>query len=246
MLPITRIFELLPNYRDEFAREDMVAAKENGVWVTYSTDKFIALTDSLSKGLIASGTVKGDNIAIISANRPEWNICDFAIMQTGAVPVPMYPTLSENDMRFILEDAQIKIAFVSDKTINDKLERLKTESFPDLKIYTFEKVKAAHNWHELVNEGEKNAEISLDDRRKLIKPDDLLTLIYTSGTTGTPKGVMLTHNNLICVPVQVSVLAATSARVSVVVFVSWTIAPSRSCLARRAAPFANVSARLVM
>ncbi|HCN83712.1 MAG TPA: long-chain fatty acid--CoA ligase, partial [Sphingobacteriaceae bacterium] len=134
---------------------------------------------------------------IMSANRPEWNICDFGIMQTGAVPVPLYPTLSENDLRFILKDAEIKIAFAADKLLSDKLERIKAESFPDLKIYTFENIAGANHWEELMRAGEQNDQINLDDHRKDIQPDDLLTLIYTSGTTGTPKGVMLTHNNVL-------------------------------------------------
>jgi long-chain acyl-CoA synthetase len=196
MPQITRIFDLLV-YKSRYHKDDMVAGKKEGKWILYSTENFIVMTDALSKGLIASGIVKGDKIAIISSNRPEWNICDFGIMQTGAVSVPIYPTLSENDLRFILSDAGIKVAFVADKSLFHKLEKLKAESFGELKIYTFEKGRGLRHWHELIDTGKKNLEINLDDYRKMINPGDLLTLIYTSGTTGTPKGVMLTHNNLI-------------------------------------------------
>jgi len=197
MQSVTRIFDLLPYNQEKFPKDDMVAGKADGKWITYSTAKFIAAADALSRGLIASGIVKGDKVAIMAPNSPEWNICDFGIMQTGAVSVPMYPTLSDNDIRFILKDAVIKIVFVSDKSLSDKLEKLKTESVPGLKIYTFEKLSGVSHWQELISLGEQNTRINLDDSRNKIGPDDLLTLIYTSGTTGTPKGVMLTHNNLV-------------------------------------------------
>jgi long-chain acyl-CoA synthetase len=197
MLPITRLFDLLPDSAARFPKENMVAGKANGTWAVYSTANFIHLIDALSKGLVASGIVKEDKIAIMSANRPEWNICDFSIMQTGAISVPLYPTLSENDLRFILKDAEIKVVFTSDKTLSDKLEKMKASSFPDLKIYTFENIAGATNWNELIKVGEQNNQINLDDYRKEVHPEDLLTLIYTSGTTGTPKGVMLTHNNVL-------------------------------------------------
>lgn len=196
MQKITRIFDLLPYYREKFPGHDMVARKENGSWVSYSTEQFISLADSLSKGLIASGIEKDEKVGIISESRPEWNICDFGIMQTGAVPVPLYPNLSGNDIRFILNDAVIKIVFVSGKVLYDELQKLKNESFPHLRIYTFEKVKGADNWHDLIESG-KGTDIDLSRYREQISPDDLLTLIYTSGTTGMPKGVMLSHNNLL-------------------------------------------------
>lgn len=196
MLPVTRLFDLLPDSAARFSKENMVAGKSSGKWTVYSTADFIQQIDALSKGLVAAGIVKDDKIAIMSANRPEWNICDFAIMQTGAVSVPLYPTLSENDLRFILKDAEIKIAFASDKSLFDKLEKMRAESFPDLKIFAFENVAGANNWNELISKG-LNSQINLDDYRKDVQPEDLLTLIYTSGTTGTPKGVMLTHNNVL-------------------------------------------------
>ena len=196
-MSVSRIFDLLPLNTTNFLKDDIVARKVAGNWTGYSTDEFTGQIDLLSRGLIASGIKKGDKVGIMSPNRPEWNICDFAIMQTGAVSVPLYPTLAEKDLCFILKDAEIKIVFAADQVLADKLDRLKTEQFPDLKIYTFDYVSGGLNWTEVTETGRQNHQINLNDYRDQISPDDLLTLIYTSGTTGTPKGVMLTHDNVL-------------------------------------------------
>lgn len=206
MAQITRVFDLLKLSREKFSKEDMVAAKRDGEWFKYSTEHFIGQVDAVSRGLIAKGIKKNDKVAIMSPNRPEWNICDFGIMQIGATQVPMYPTLAENDIKFIVKDAEIKIVFVSDKTLYDKLNLVKTRDNADFEIYSFDKLDGIPNWKELVELGEKNASVDLEVYRSEIKPDDLLTLIYTSGTTGTPKGVMLTHNNLVSNVLASSVL----------------------------------------
>ncbi len=197
MAEITRVFDLLKLSLEKFNKEDIVASKKNGVWVRYSTGQFVNEVDAVSRGLIAKGIKKGDKVAIMSPNRPEWNICDFAIMQIGATQVPMYPTLAENDIKFIAKDADIRIVFVSDKTLYEKLNTVKMRDGGAFEIYTFDEVPETANWKELLASGENNASIDLETYRKEITPDDLLTLIYTSGTTGTPKGVMLTHNNLV-------------------------------------------------
>lgn len=194
---MTRVFDLLKLSLEKFNKEDIVAAKKNGEWVKYSTGQFVSEVDSVSRGLIAKGIKKGDKVAIMSPNRPEWNICDFGIMQIGATQVPMYPTLAESDIKFITKDADIRIVFVSDKVLYDKLNTVKTRDGAAFDIYTFDDVPGIANWREVLRLGEENASIDLETYRKEIKPDDLLTLIYTSGTTGTPKGVMLTHNNLV-------------------------------------------------
>ena len=197
MNSISRVFDLLGHMEEKHPSGTVVASKKNGKWVHYTTKNFIQNVNDVSRGLIALGIYKDDKVAIMSANRPEWNFCDFGIMQIGATQVPMYPTLADNDIKFILKDAGIKIAFVSDKLLFDKLNKVKLESYPDLKIYTFEEVEGASNWNEVLTLGKINSEIDLSKYQDKIKPDDLLTLIYTSGTTGTPKGVMLTHNNLV-------------------------------------------------
>ncbi|MES3018359.1 MAG: long-chain fatty acid--CoA ligase [Bacteroidota bacterium] len=197
MPEITRVFDLLKISQKEFDKEDIVATKINGAWIKYSTQRFVHEVDSVSRGLISKGIKKGDKVAIMSPNRPEWNICDFGIMQMGATQVPMYPTLAENDIKFIAKDADIRIVFVSDKLLYDKLNTVKTRDGANFEIYTFDDVPGIANWKDLLSLGDANASIDLETYRKEIKPDDLLTLIYTSGTTGTPKGVMLTHNNLV-------------------------------------------------
>lgn len=197
MTEITRVFDLLTLSLEKFKKEDLVAAKRNGEWVKYSTEFFTGEVDKLSRGLIAKGIRKGDKVAIMSPNRPEWNICDFGIMQIGAIQVPMYPTLAEGDIKFISKDADIRIVFVSDKALYDKLDTVRKRDGAAFEIYTFDEVPGLANWKELLILGKENASADLEACRKEIKPDDLLTLIYTSGTTGTPKGVMLTHNNLV-------------------------------------------------
>lgn len=197
MADITRIFDLLRHSRELHLKDDMLAAKKDGIWQKLSTETVLQRVDALSRGLINLGVVKGDKIAIMSPNRPEWNICDFAIMQIGATQVPMYPTLAENDIKFITRDAQIKIVFVSDISLYNKLIKVRGLSDIDFRIYTFETIPDTPCWTELEKLGNEGEQFDLDPYRKQISPDDLLTLIYTSGTTGTPKGVMLTHNNLV-------------------------------------------------
>lgn len=196
MAGITRVFDLLRLSREKYDKEDMVAAKVNGEWVKYSTGTFIRQADELSRGLLALGIRKNDKVAIMSANRPEWNICDFGIMQIGATQVPMYPTLASNDIKFIVQDAGIKIIFVSDINIYNKLSSVKVSCEADFMIYSFDKLEGIPHWLDVTESGRKSDE-DIEKYRREIGPDDLLTLIYTSGTTGTPKGVMLTHNNLV-------------------------------------------------
>jgi long-chain acyl-CoA synthetase len=197
MAEITRVFDLLQYSLEMHPKEDMVAAKQNGIWNTYSTEKFVAQVNSVSLGLIASGIKKDNKVAIMSPNRPEWNICDFAIMQIGATQVPMYPTLSENDIKFILRDADIKIVFVSELALYEKLNNVRKTDGLDFKIFSFDNIEGVPHLQELIEIGERAEPVDLQIYRDRILPEDLLTLIYTSGTTGTPKGVMLTHSNLV-------------------------------------------------
>ena len=196
MATITRIFDLLVHSQETFQKDDLVSGKFNGSWRKYSTNEFIDLVNQVSRGLIAMGISKNDKVAIMSPNRPEWNICDFGIMQIGATQVPMYPTLSDNDIRFILTDADIHVIFVSDNALYEKLNKVRV-GLPDVKIFLFDKVAGIPNWNEVLELGKQNSTIDLSSYREAIAPEDTLTLIYTSGTTGTPKGVMLSHVNLV-------------------------------------------------
>lgn len=194
---ITRVFDLLQYNLEKFPKEEFVSGKINGQWVKYSTQKFCDTVDALSRGLIGIGIGKGSRVAVISQNRPEWNITDFAIMQIGAYQIPLYPTLAEHDIKFILQNAEVSVVFAADETLYKKLKNVCAELGSDIKVYTFNEVAGADNWSVLLADGIKQFEVNLDEYRSQIKPEDILTLIYTSGTTGTPKGVMLTHNNLV-------------------------------------------------
>jgi len=206
MAEITRVFDLLEHSLEKHRKDDMVAAKQNGIWNKYSTEKFVAQVNSVSQGLIASGIKKDNKVAIMSANRPEWNICDFGIMQIGATQVPMYPTLAENDIKFILRDADVKIVFVSELALYEKLNNVRITEELDFKIFSFDSIEGVPHWLELIEIGERSEPVNLQVYRDRILPEDLLTLIYTSGTTGTPKGVMLTHSNLVSNVIASSVL----------------------------------------
>ena len=197
MTSITRVFDLLKHIQKNFQKEDIIAGKRAGKWAKYSTNQFLQLVDETSRGLLTLGIKKDDKVAIMSPNRPEWTICDFGIIQIGAVQVPMYPTLAEDDIRFILKDANIKTLFVHDKILFDKLNNILSDIHQELKIFLFDETPGLPHWHEIIELGKKHPDIDLQKHKDNVTPDDLLTLIYTSGTTGTPKGVMLTHHNLV-------------------------------------------------
>ncbi len=196
-MAITRVFDLLPYNLEKFPKADMLAYKEAGVWAKYSSLQVTETINFLSYGLLALGIKKDDKVAIMSPNRPEWNFCDFGIMQIGATQVPMYPTLSDADIEFIIKDAGIKLVFVADKDIFHKIESVKAKCAIELDVYSYEKIEGVKQWLDILELGKANQQHNLQSYRDKIRPDDLLTLIYTSGTTGTPKGVMLTHGNLV-------------------------------------------------
>jgi long-chain acyl-CoA synthetase len=194
---VTRVFDILKLNLESFPKEEFVCGKHNGVWKKYSTVEFCATVDKLSKGLIGLGLGKASRIAIMSHNRPEWNISDFAIMQIGAYQIPLYPTLAAHDIKFILENAEVAVIFVADASLYEKVKAVADELNSPLKIYSFDQIEGVPHWETLLGLDVQANGIDLDAYRKNVKPDDILTLIYTSGTTGTPKGVMLTHDNLV-------------------------------------------------
>ena len=194
-----RIFDIPYLQLREYKKEDALATRVNGVWQKISTEEFIQTSEKLAYGLLALGINKGDTIASISTNnRHEWNFLDIAIQMTGAVHVPMYPTISDNDYRFIFNDAGIKYVFVSDEGLYKRVKEVMKDA-PSIKaVYTFNDVNGASSWKEVLALGEKTpVPDKLAEIKKSISASDLATLIYTSGTTGTPKGVMLSHNNIV-------------------------------------------------
>lgn len=192
---INRVFDLLA-YSLAEPKEEFISGKNNGEWEKYSTRHFCDTVDALSCGLVAKGIAKASRVGVMSHNRPEWNITDYAIMQIGAYQIPLYPTLAEHDIEFILNDAKVELIFVDSDELYQKLKTVCTTLGRDIPLYTFNKVDGAMHWQDLVKEGQENP-IDLNSFRAGVTKDDILTLIYTSGTTGTPKGVMLTHDNLV-------------------------------------------------
>ncbi|WP_266203194.1 AMP-dependent synthetase/ligase [Pontibacter kalidii] len=193
---LTRTFDLLPHQMQQFPKPDCLAAKVNGVWQKYTTSDVQEYADQVSLGLLKLGVQKEDKVAIISFNRPEWVLVDFGIQQLGAISVPMYPTITEEDYRYIFNDAEVKVVFVADATLYNKVVAA-TEGMEGIKeIYTFDDIHGAKSWKEVLALGEGEDKEQLEPLKAAVTPDDILTIIYTSGTTGNPKGVMLTHDNL--------------------------------------------------
>ena len=194
---ITRVFDLLPNCVLPVNKNDAFANKVNGEWKKYSAVELIETVNKVSLGLMKLGVKKDDKIAIISPNRPEWNFIELGIQQLGAVSVPMYPTITVEDYKYIFSDAEVKFIFVAGKELLEKVLEA-TQTLEGIEgIYTFDKISGAKHWYEVTDLacGENIAQ--LESFKAAVEPDNLLTLIYTSGTTGQPKGVMLTHHNII-------------------------------------------------
>lgn len=193
----TRLFDLPRHQMDHFPQEDALAYKFDGEWVTWSTSEFIDQADRLSKGLIALGVEPGDKIAIISNNRPEWNIVDIGAQQAGAVDVPIYPTISEEDQAYVFQHAEVKLCFVSDEELYQKVLNIQ-DQVPTLEgIYSFDPLKGVSHWTQVLEAGKDVDMEKVEQIKSGIGEHDLATLIYTSGTTGKPKGVMLSHRNLV-------------------------------------------------
>jgi long-chain acyl-CoA synthetase len=200
MTSITRIFDFPYHQQDEFTTiPDALASKQNGVWVKISTQEYIAKANSISRALLRMEIKKDAKIAIISSNnRPEWHIIDIGILQTGAQTVPIYPTISEQDYEYILNHCEASYCFVSDEEVLRKVNLIK-DKLPHLKeVYSFNTIANCKNWDELLvlGDDESNQE-EVEIRKNSIQPEDLATIIYTSGTTGNPKGVMLSHQNIV-------------------------------------------------
>jgi len=195
---VTRLFDVIQYQAVNNPQDVCVAGVKNGHWVKYSTTEVINLANKLSLGLLELGIQPGDKIATVtSANRPEWNICDIAIGQIGAINVPLYPTISQGEYEYILNHAEAKLCIVSDEGLYKKVMAAK-DRVPTLQnVYTWEDVSSASNWEEILKLGEGKDVQKIKERSDAIKGSDMATIIYTSGTTGLPKGVMLSHNNII-------------------------------------------------
>jgi long-chain acyl-CoA synthetase len=192
----TRLFDFLKTDIDTAGRILKLSKRNGSGWKSYDKDEILQIVDNLSKGLLAKGIQKGDKVALMSGNRPEWNFVDFACNQLGVALVPLYPTLSAQDLSYIVKDAEAKMLFVSNQELVTKVVKAVAENNLALDIYTLDEVPNQKNYTELLELG-KQQNIDLTAYNEAVQPDDLLTLIYTSGTTGKPKGVYLTHHNII-------------------------------------------------
>jgi len=200
MTEIKRTFDLLTQAEEKFPMDVALAVKRHGQWESFSTADYRKNVDAVSLGLLAMGFEKGDKIATVSNNRPEWNFVDFGMSQIGCVHVSIYPTISDTEYRHILTHSGSRMLIVSDKALFEKLHHFVDEIEKLEAIFTFDEVEKATNWHAIQEQGvgkEQTLKPLLEKRRNAIKPDDLLTLIYTSGTTGLSKGVMLSHKNVV-------------------------------------------------
>ena len=198
-MEVKRIFDIPYYSKAHFEKDDFVCDKRNGKWEKISTDEYIRITNQLSRALLKYGIKKGDRIALITSNnRVEWCFFDQAALQIGAVTVPIYPSISSEDCVYNLENSGSKICIVSDEKLFDKINTIKSQ-LPELKdIFTFDDVKDATNWKELLESGkETDNQQEVETIKDSISEDDLVSIIYTSGTTGKPKGVMLTHKNIV-------------------------------------------------
>lgn len=200
-MEITRTFNLLDQIGEKYGnKEDMLAARNNGSWTKYSSEEYVKTSYAIAYGLMALGLKRGDKIVTISNNRPEWNFLDMGMSMAGIVQVPVYPTISAEEYAYILDHAAPKLVVLSDKQLLDKITPLAEKVKSISGIYAFDEIEGARHWKEIAELGKKNEEklrAQLVEIRDSIQPEDLLTILYTSGTTGMPKGVMLSHQNLV-------------------------------------------------
>jgi long-chain acyl-CoA synthetase len=197
-MDVRRSFDILANQLEKFPKPDALAGKINGQYVPLSSQQVQDQVNLVSLGLLRLGLKRSDKVAIISMNRPEWLLADFGIAQIGATSVPMYPSITVEDYKYIFTDADVKAVFVADAKLYQKVrEATAGLSLPPENIFSFDKVDGARHFDELLALGKQGNAAELAPLKAAVQPDDLLTLIYTSGTTGNPKGVMLSHDNLL-------------------------------------------------
>ncbi len=219
MTDIKRLFDF-PYYQlENHPLEVALATKYNGKWETLSTQQYIDKANAVSRGLLRLGVQPDDKIAVISSsNRNEWNVLDIGVLQLGARNVPIYPTISEEDYEYVLNHSGASYCFVSDKEVLEKLKSIQHNT--NLKeVYSFDEIEGCKNWKEVLDHGEdKSNQDEVEKLKKAVTEKDLATIIYTSGTTGRPKGVMLSHQNIVSdvlgsaprVPFEIGVYTALS------------------------------------
>lgn len=197
--PISRIFDFAYYQLETFNLSKALVSKTTGQWEATSSKEFVERANMASRGLLKLGVKAGDRIALISTtNRTEWNIMDIAILQIGAINVPIYPTISEEDYKYIFNHAEVKYCFLSDAELFAKANAIKPQVKSLKGIYSFDDVAGCDIWENVFTLGsDPDLQEKVDKMKDKVKPTDLATIIYTSGTTGVPKGVMLSHDNIV-------------------------------------------------
>lgn len=204
-MSITRIFDIVSHYKQAYPDQKTVFAwrestRHNAPWKRMDVDEYVRTVDTVSYGLLALGLSAGDKVGIVSGNRVEWNMIDFATMQIGAISVPVYPTISQDDYRYILSFSEMRAIFIEGKELRTKIEPLLSQ-MPHLKyVVTLSRTEDGKYmcYEDLLRLGEENPDpVRLQALKDAVKPKDLATIVFTSGTTGDPKGVMLNHRNIL-------------------------------------------------
>jgi long-chain acyl-CoA synthetase len=199
MQTVTRLFDF-PYYQlEKFPLEKSLVTKSNGKWVATSTQEYVDKANAVSRALLRMGVKPNDKIAIISmTNRTEWNIMDIGVLQIAAQTVPIYPTISEEDYEYILNHSEAKFCFVSCAEVLEKVLAVSSNLKNLQEVYSFDELGNCRNWNEVLEQGaDTSNQEEVEQLKQTVKPEDLATLIYTSGTTGKPKGVMLSHHNIV-------------------------------------------------
>jgi len=195
---VQRTFDLLDRYKELFPKDDALCFKHEGSWVKFSTQDYIDYSNNFCYGLYESGYRSGDKIITISTNRPEWNFSDMGMAMLGIVHVPVFTSLSTLEYEYIIENSGAKMIIISDKKLLKCVSAALKSNLEN--VFTFDIIENVHNWKEIVEKGRncsENTKVEVEKQKKLILPGDFATLIYTSGTTGRPKGVMLSHKNMV-------------------------------------------------
>jgi long-chain acyl-CoA synthetase len=200
MKEVTRTFDIIQWTHEKYPRKDMYCGKQENEWIKYSSEDAVNNINWVSYGLMSMGFKKGDKIATITGNKPEWNFADMGLSQAGMIHVPIYPTISTDEYEYILNHSDVKAIIVGNKSIYSKVSPIASKLNGIKEMFSFDPVEGVRPFSDIIDEGKKNADLhkaELESIKAGINSDDLVTIIYTSGTTGNSKGVMLSHKNLI-------------------------------------------------